>query len=331
MHQNFIFDTLFSTRPLGVCNSICEKLVDTPIIALTDKSLFWYLNIWLIFFSLVQFFIFGEQTTNVIGDQGLEVVSLTCKRLKRLRIERGLDEQGLGVDPGVVTQRGLMAVAQGCPKLEYLAVYVTDITNEALECVGANLRNLSDFRLVLLDREEIITDLPLDNGVRALLQGCQNMRRFALYLRQGGLTDIGLNYIGEFGRKVRWMLLGFVGETDAGLLEFSKGCPSLEKLEMRACCFTEHALATAATRLTSLRYMWVQGYRASQGGFFGIAEMSRPYWNIELIPGDQYDNGDNDGQPIRVDHPSHIVAYYSLAGQRADYPDSVFPLAVPDL
>lgn len=267
------------------------------------------------------------ETTNVIGDHGLELASLTCKRLKRLRIERGADEQGVDVGSGVVTQTGLIAVAEGCPDLEYLAVYVTDITNEALECVGANLKNLKDFRLVLLDKEETITDLPLDKGVRALLRGCQNMQRFALYLRQGGLTDIGLGYIGEYSRNVRWMLLGYVGETDEGLLKFSRGCPNLQKLEMRACCFTEHALATAANQLTSLRYMWVQGYRASQVGFVNILEMARPYWNIELIPGDQYDHdGDNDGQPVRVDNPSHIVAYYSLAGQRTDHPPTVYPL-----
>ncbi|KNA19212.1 hypothetical protein SOVF_063310 [Spinacia oleracea] len=281
------------------------------------------------------------ETTNVIGDQGLEVVSLTCKRLKRLRIERGPEpdergpeavEQGLDPEPGVVTQTGLIAVAQGCPDLEYLAVYATDITNEALECVGANLKYLTDFRLVLLDREETITDLPLDNGVRALLRGCQNMQRFALYLRQGGLTDTGLGYIGEFSKKVRWMLLGYLGETDAGLIEFSKGCPSLQKLEMRACYFTEHALATAAIQLPSLRYMWAQGYRASQTGFVDIVQMVRPYWNIELIPGDQYNHNsdDDNGQPARVDHPSHIVAYYSLAGQRTDHPATVYPLPLPE-
>ena len=259
----------------------------------------------------------------------MEVVSSTCKKLKRLRIERGADELALGVDPGVVTQTGLIAVAQGCPDLEYLAVYVTDITNEALEYVGANLKNLNDFRLVLLDREEQITDLPLDNGVRALLQGCQKMQRFALYVRHGGLTNIGLKYIGQYSRNVRWMLLGLVGETDEGLEELSKGCPNLEKLEMRACCFSESALANAAKKLTSLRYMWVQGYRASQ--IADILQMARPYWNIEVIPGDQYDyNENNDGQPIRIDHPSHIIAYYSLAGQRADNPPSVYTLAVPE-
>ncbi|KAH9615841.1 hypothetical protein KSS87_022832 [Heliosperma pusillum] len=273
------------------------------------------------------------ETTNVIGDAGLEIVSQSCKRLKRLRIERGADgadEHGVAEDSGIVTQRGLIAIAEGCRELEYLAVYATDITNEALTRIGANLKNLDDFRVVLLDKEETIADLPLDDGVRNLLRGCQSMRRLALYLRQGGLTDVGLKYVGQFSQNIRWMLLGFVGETDTGLLEFSKGCPSLQKLEIRACCFTERALAIAATRLASLRYMWVQGYRASHMGILDLLEMARPYWNIELIPGDQYDTSGDNGQPVRVDQPSHIVAYYSLAGQRTDHPPSVYPLALPE-
>ncbi|XP_021723517.1 coronatine-insensitive protein 1-like [Chenopodium quinoa] len=259
------------------------------------------------------------ETTDVIGDQGLEVVSLTCKRLKKLRVERGEDVPTLGVRAGAVTHRGLISVAQGCHDLEYLSINVADIGNEALECVGANLNNLNVFRLVLLDKEETITDLPLDNGVRALLQGCQNLRRLSLYLRQGGLSDIGLSYIGQYSQNVKRVLLGSVGETDAGLLEFSKGCPRLRALEMRACCFTERALAIAAKQLSSLRYIWVQGYRSSETGTIDLLEMARPYWNIELVHGDKYNINGN------------FVAYYSLAGQRTDHPGSIIPLALPNL
>ncbi|KAJ7964037.1 Coronatine-insensitive protein 1 [Quillaja saponaria] len=185
------------------------------------------------------------EARNVIGDRGLEVLARSCKRLRRLRIERGADE-GMEDEEGVVSQRGLIALSQGCLELEYMAVYVSDITNESLEYIGTYLKNLCDFRLVLLDREEVITDLPLDNGVRALLRGCEKLRRFALYLRAGGLTDLGLRFIGEYSQNIRWMLLGYVGESDAGLLEFSRGCPSLQKLEMRGCSFSERALAVAA-------------------------------------------------------------------------------------
>ncbi|BAT85954.1 coronatine-insensitive protein 1-like [Vigna umbellata] len=264
------------------------------------------------------------ETRNVIGDRGLEVLGRCCRRLKRLRIERGDDDQGMEDEEGTVSHRGLIALSQGCSELEYMAVYVSDITNASLEHIGSHLKKLCDFRLVLLDHEKKITDLPLDNGVRALLRGCEKLRRFALYLRRGGLTDVGLGYIGQYSSNVRWMLLGYVGESDAGLLEFSKGCPSLQKLEMRGCSFfSERALAVAATRLTSLRYLWVQGYGASPSGHDLLA-MARPFWNIELIPSRKVPN--HQDETLVVEHPAHILAYYSLAGQRSDFPDTVVPL-----
>ncbi|KAI8014152.1 Coronatine-insensitive protein 1 [Camellia lanceoleosa] len=265
------------------------------------------------------------EARNVIGDRGLEVLARCCKKLRRLRIERGADEQGMEDEEGLVSHRGLIALAQGCLELEYVAVYVSDITNASLECIGAHLKNLFDFRLVLLDREETVTDLPLDNGVRALLQGCSKLRRFALYVRQGGLTDVGLGYIGQYSPNVRWMLLGSVGDSDAGLLEFSRGCPKLQKLEMRACVFGEDALARAVLRLTSLRYLWVQGYRASVADHDLLA-MARPFWNIELIPARRMVVANPVGEAVLDEHPAHILAYYSLAGQRTDFPNTVRPL-----
>lgn len=268
-----------------------------------------------------------QQTRNVIGDRGLEVLARFCKKMKRLRIERGADEQAMEDEEGIVSQRGLTAIAQGCIELEYFAVYVSDITNAALETMGMHLKNLCDFRMVLLDREEVITDLPLDNGVRALLCGCQKLRRFALYLRPGGLTDVGLTYIGQNSQNIKWMLLGYLGESDAGLLGFSKGCPSLQKLEVRGCCFSEQALAVAVLHLRSLRYLWVQGYRGSSNGS-DLLKMARPFWNIEIIPSRRVVVGD-DGE---VEHPAHVLAYYSLAGPRTDFPPSVISLnSVPFL
>ncbi|XP_073042277.1 coronatine-insensitive protein 1-like [Primulina eburnea] len=265
------------------------------------------------------------ETRDVIGDRGLEVLAQFCKKMKRLRIERGADEHEMEDEEGVVTQRGIIALAQGCLQLEYLAVYVSDITNASLECMGTYSKNLCDFRLVLLDREERIADLPLDNGVRSLLMGCHKLRRFALYLRPGGLTDVGLGYVGKYSPNIRWMLLGYVGRSDEGLLEFSKGCPNLQKLEMRGCCFSERALSLAALQLKSLRYLWVQGYRASRNGR-DLLTMVRPNWNIELIPARQSYVQELDGGRIIVEDPAHILAYYSLAGERTDFPATVKPL-----
>ncbi|KAH9316589.1 hypothetical protein KI387_025216 [Taxus chinensis] len=261
------------------------------------------------------------EVRNVIGDRGLEVVANHCKKLRRLRVEPD-EEEGLDDEQGIVSHRGLINVAQGCPNLEFIAVYVSDISNAALETVGEFCKNLKDFRLVLLDKKEQITDLPLDNGVMALLRGCHNLNRFALYVRPGGLTDTGLEYIGKYSTNVRWMLLGFAGESDRGLLELANGCSKLERLEMRGCCFSETAIASAVIHLISLKYIWVQGYKGTATGE-RLMGMSRPFWNIEFTPPlritlERHTDGD-----VIEEQPAQILAYYSLAGMRTDNPESV--------
>eukprot|EP00252_Welwitschia_mirabilis_P010229 TRINITY_DN23402_c0_g1_i1.p1 TRINITY_DN23402_c0_g1~~TRINITY_DN23402_c0_g1_i1.p1 ORF type:complete len:583 (-),score=85.49 TRINITY_DN23402_c0_g1_i1:394-2142(-) len=249
------------------------------------------------------------EVLNVIGDSGLRVVAEHCKRLKRLRVERGED------DLGSASHEGLATVAEGCPDLEFIAVYVSDITNSALEAVGRFCKKLRDFRLVLLDKEEEVADLPLDNGVRDLLLGCQKLTRFACYLRPGGLSDTGLGYIGRYSTHVRWMLLGYVGESDSGLRQFSLGCPKLERLELRGCCFSESAISVAVLNLRALKYIWVQGYDATPTGK-DLLFMARPFWNIEFTP---------EG----IERPAEVLAYYSLAGRRTDHPETVIPFPAP--
>ncbi|BAD81943.1 COI1 [Oryza sativa Japonica Group] len=266
------------------------------------------------------------EVRNVIGDRGLEVVGDTCKKLRRLRIERGDDDPGLQEEQGGVSQLGLTAVAVGCRELEYIAAYVSDITNGALESIGTFCKNLYDFRLVLLDRERQVTDLPLDNGVCALLRNCTKLRRFALYLRPGGLSDDGLSYIGQYSGNIQYMLLGNVGESDHGLIRFAVGCTNLQKLELRSCCFSERALSLAVLQMPSLRYIWVQGYRASQTGL-DLLLMARPFWNIEFTPPspESFNHMTEDGEPC-VDSHAQVLAYYSLAGRRSDCPQWVIPL-----
>ncbi|KAI3794921.1 hypothetical protein L1987_37562 [Smallanthus sonchifolius] len=258
-------------------------------------------------------------TRDAIRDRGLQVLSQFCKKLRRIKIERGDDEEGF------VSQTGLISLSQGCLELECLHVNLTDVTNEALESVGTHLKKLYDFRMILLDKEERVTELPLDNGVRALLSGCNKLERLGVYLRPGGLTDVGLGYIGQYAQNVRYMLLGFTGESDAGLIELSKGCPKLQKLEMRGCGFSEHALATFVLNVPSLRYLWIQGYRLSEN-CSGILAMARPFWNMELISSEIIDGPP--GNPEQQQPPS-LLAYYSLAGQRTDFPETVFPLHPP--
>ncbi|KAL4188422.1 hypothetical protein AMTRI_Chr08g160030 [Amborella trichopoda] len=204
-----------------------------------------------------------------------------CPNLEVLEVRNVISDRRLEVvaQHWNGSQRGVSALAEGCPELEYLAVYVSDIANAALN------------RLPLFGQKERITDLPLDNGVRALLRGCQKLRSFAFY---------------------------------AGILEFSRGCPVLQKLELRRCCFSESALAEAIINLASLRYLWVQGYRASPTGR-ALLRMTLPFWNIEIIP-PTIENGMPD-EVGDFEMQAQILAYYSLAGRRDDHHGKVIPLS----
>ena len=73
----------------------------------------------------------------------------------------------------------------------------------------------------------------------------------------------------------------------------------------------EHALAVAATMLTSLRYLWVQGYGASPSGHDLLA-MVRPYWNIEVIPSRHVVVNNQQDHSVVTEHPTQFLAYYSL-------------------
>ena len=258
-------------------------------------------------------------TKDTIGDFGLEVATIFCKKLRRVKIKRSGEE-------GKLSHLGLTALAKGCPELECLHVVVKDITNETLECIGANLKKLYDFSLVLRQEGEQLSDLPLDIGVCALLKGCTKLVKLAIHLRTGGLTDVGWGYIGKYGQNLRHIKLEFCRDSDAksdansdaGLVELSKWCPKLQKLEMSGCDFSQHAIATFVLNVTSLRYLWIQDYRAFENGH-DIFALARPFWRMELI----------NYMPFVAtqQQPPSLFAYYSLAEQRTDYPDdSVIPL-----
>ncbi|PWA83582.1 hypothetical protein CTI12_AA165930 [Artemisia annua] len=250
-------------------------------------------------------------TTNAIGDFGLQVASHFCKKLRKIKIRRGRLEE-------TVSHIGLTDLAKGCLELECLYVNVKDITNETLECVGANLKKLRHFYLGLFHEAEEVSELPLDNGVRALLTGCTKLVKLGIHLRSGtrGLTDVGWGYIGKYGLNLVDMDLGFCRDTDAGLLELSKGCPKLQKLEMSGCDFSQQALANFVLNVTSLRYLWVQDYYAFKNGH-DIFAMVRPFWKMELI---KYKSD------VAQQKPPSLLAYYSVAEQRKDIPDNVIPL-----
>jgi len=234
----------------------------------------------------------------VLEDEGLEVVGKTSKRLKRIRVD---GQEGLGT----VTHRGLTAIAEGCHELQFLVMYLSDVTNASLAAVGRCLTNLTDFRIVLLQTSLLVRDLPLDMGVQSLLQGCPKLTRFSVYLRSKCLTDTGVSFIGELGRNLKWVLLGCCGDSGIGISNLAHGCQKIERLELRNCPVGEVETAVAVLSMQSLKYFWVQGFGATEAVGQCLAA-KKPYMHVELMPSTK-----------------QLLAYYSLTSPRTDGPPTV--------
>ena len=76
----------------------------------------------------------------------MEVIGDSCKQLKRIRVDH-INSDG---SSDYVTQKGMIAVCEGCRELDFLVMYLSDVNNEALAAVGRCLPKLTDFRIVLL-------------------------------------------------------------------------------------------------------------------------------------------------------------------------------------
>ncbi|PWA37453.1 hypothetical protein CTI12_AA590290 [Artemisia annua] len=204
-------------------------------------------------------------TEDAYGDPGLQIIS-NLKNLRKL------------THNGRVTHLGLMALAKGCTKLECLKVSLRDISNEAIKCVGTHLKNLRKFsmhhRCLRQDKKDGTTHRPLDKGIRAMLRGCKKLERLEITLWHGGLTDVGLKYIGKYGANLRSLSLTYIGTSNKGLVKLSEGCPKLRKLELRGCPFSKQVVTRYAFDIPSLRYVWFDS------GEFTPLGLTRPEFRL---------------------------------------------------
>jgi coronatine-insensitive protein 1 len=76
----------------------------------------------------------------------MRVIGESCKQLKRIRVH--IDSEDM---TDYVTQKGMIAICEGCRELDFLVMYLADVDNEALAAVGRCLPKLTDFRIVLLE------------------------------------------------------------------------------------------------------------------------------------------------------------------------------------
>ncbi|GKB96766.1 coronatine-insensitive protein 1-like protein [Tanacetum coccineum] len=184
--------------------------------------------------------------TTSISNEGMEHLSQYCKNLRKLYVTNRT---------GQLTEKGLFALVLGCSQLECLHINLSYITFETMVHIGINLKNLSDLSIVLGMKDSVI-----DNGIRTLLIGCNKLKRLSICFQElGGLSDIGLGYIGRFGCNLKYLSLGYAGESDAGLVELSFGCPKLQNLVINDCPFSKEAFDAFRCNVPSLRYFQVQG------------------------------------------------------------------------
>jgi transport inhibitor response 1 len=86
----------------------------------------------------------------------------------------------------------------------------------------------------------------LNEGIRALLQGCPKVRRLALcFCNKFGLSNVvvtedGIRYIGKYGTNLRMITLTNCGNGSGESLSYiAMGCLQLRKLELLHCMFTD--------------------------------------------------------------------------------------------
>ncbi|GKB46616.1 coronatine-insensitive protein 1-like protein, partial [Tanacetum coccineum] len=76
--------------------------------------------------------------TTSISDGGLEKLSKYCKNLRKLYVTSRM---------GYVTEKGLLALAPGCPKLDCLHINLSPITYDVMAYIGMQMKNLYELSM----------------------------------------------------------------------------------------------------------------------------------------------------------------------------------------
>ncbi|KAL0725252.1 hypothetical protein Bca4012_039851 [Brassica carinata] len=250
-----------------------------------------------------------------IEDAGLEVLASTCKDLRELRV--------FPSDPFVMeanvalTEQGLVSVSVGCPKLESVLYFCRQMTNDALVTIARNRPNMTRFRLCIIEPKapDHMTLEPLDVGFGAIVEHCKDLRRLSL---SGLLTDKVFEYIGTYAKKMEMLSVAFAGESDLGMHHVLSGCDSLRKLEIRDCPFGDKALLANASKLETMRSLWMSSCSVSFGACKLLGQ-KMPKLNVEVID----ERGPPDSRPESCP-VERVFIYRTVAGPRFDMPGFVW-------
>lgn len=253
---------------------------------------------------------------DLIEDVGLEEVASSCKLLQELRV---FPIDPYAAEPVSLTERGLVSVSAGCPKLRSVLYFCRQMTNAALVTIAMNSPNLTCFRLCIIDPHtpDYLTHQPLDIGFSAIVESCKELRRLSM---SGLLTDRVFENIGAHAHQVKMLSVAFAGDSDAGLHYILSGCRSLKKLEIRDCPFGDKALLANAAKLETMRSLWMSSCSVSLGACRLLAQ-KMPRLNVEVI--DERRGGPLESRPN--DCPvEKLYIYRTVAGPRSDMPTCVW-------
>ncbi|KAF6173748.1 hypothetical protein GIB67_042916 [Kingdonia uniflora] len=188
-----------------------------------------------------------------IENSGLDAVAASCKDLEELRV---FPSDPYDMEQNVLlTEQGLVSVAEGCPKLNSVLYFCGQMSNKALITVAKNCPNLTGFRLCIIEPRipDYLTQQPFDLGFGAIVQQCKDLQRLSL----SGDSDLGLHHV-------------------------LSGCTNLRKLEIRNCPFGDKALLANAAKLQTMRSLWMSSCSLS----FGACKLlgwKMPGLNVEVI------------------------------------------------
>lgn len=254
---------------------------------------------------------------DLIEDKGLEAVALRCKDLRELRVfpsEPDLDEASVAL-----TEEGLVTVSKSCRKLESILYFCVQFTNAALITIARYRPNIKCFRLCVIEpfAPDHVTREPLDEGFRAIVEGCKDLRRLSV---SGLLTDKAFEYIGKHANKVRMLSIAFAGDSDLMLHHLLSGCESLKKLEIRDCPFGDTALLEHASKLETMRSLWMSSCFVSFGAC-KLLSQKLPKLNVEVIDELYPPETRPESSPVE-----RIYIYRTVAGPRLDMPEFVWTI-----
>ncbi|XP_013604619.1 PREDICTED: protein TRANSPORT INHIBITOR RESPONSE 1-like [Brassica oleracea var. oleracea] len=250
-----------------------------------------------------------------IEDDGLEMLALTCKDLRELRV---FPSEPFVMEPNVaLTEQGLVSVSAGCPKLESVLYFCRQMTNAALVTIARNRPNMTRFRLCIIEPKapDHLTLEPLDVGFGAIVEHCKDLRRLSL---SGLLTDKVFEYIGTYAKKMEMLSVAFAGDSDLGMHHVLSGCESLRKLEIRDCPFGDKALLANASKLETMRSLWMSSCPVSFGACKLLGQ-KMPKLNVEVID----ERGPPDSRPESCP-VERVFIYRTVAGPRFDMPGFVW-------